>query len=319
MFGGVTTLPDDAPADIVTVSVPAFVMSARFHVVHSLHACILLRGSAEAGSYTGRRTGAFGVLFFYDILLACMVHVRADVLRGQMQVKFLTKGAMFSVLAVAAFNGMAQGAIIRVFARAVITETDFISWNSVSSQLGDPFAPPNPGTALTNGGVSFTYSQAQVGSASNTMHFQHFGSLDSGDGTQKDLVGENVDFNFIDLSFDPTKPFQMLGFDFQGNDGFGSSYTVTLAVFGAGHTSLGSLMYVSLTPTPSFIGISSDMANITEIQVSSSGAAPFAIDRVSLNNGAPLSGVPEPGTFGLLVLGGLGIFGISVYARRRSA
>ncbi|MDP8980236.1 MAG: PEP-CTERM sorting domain-containing protein [Acidobacteriota bacterium] len=223
------------------------------------------------------------------------------------------KSALLATVAVGAISGNAQAAISQVITRAGITETDFIAWATIATQMGTsspsnfsgPAAPL--GTVTTNNGVGFGFSQTHFGGQFNTMHFETFGGL-----TGTALAGENGNSNFIDLIF--SSPFQTLGFDFQGNDGFGSSYSAILDVFGSGATSLGTLTFVSPGPNQIFVGVHSTAQDIFEIHIRTTGATPFAFDRVSLT-GATTASTPEPGTFGLLLIGSALVFG---YTRKRS-
>jgi len=233
---------------------------------------------------------------------------------------FAWRRAVLATFILATAAGVAQASIMVITSRPV--ETDFVDWSAISTQLGGTSMPLNPtplGTVHTNGNVNFGFSQLpHFGGAFNTLHLSHFGSLDSGCvSCPADLVGENGSSNPFDLIFDPTHPFQMIGFDLQNNDGFTKPvYTVTLGVY-SGATLLGTLTINSPSGNGAvtFVGVTSDTANITEIKVSPTGGVPFAIDRVSLNDGAVVtSSTPEPGTLGMLFLGGVALFG---FARKR--
>jgi hypothetical protein len=90
----------------------------------------------------------------------------------------------------------------------------------------------------------------------------------------------------------------------------GSDATFTVAVFGTSG-SLGSFVFPVPSGTGGFFGLTST-DSITSIKVSQAGGY-AVIDNVSFSGGT----VPEPATWAMMV-GGLGLVGVSLRSRRRS-
>jgi hypothetical protein len=225
-------------------------------------------------------------------------------------------------LAAAGVVSIAQAVPVQVATRAALGANDFKDWATLGpsgTNLTNPF------TTTSNGGLSFTESQAAHFSMRANQGNGWNGNFAPGDA----LIFTDGPFGPITIDF--ATAILGVGFQIQANDI--GAFTATLTPFDAMGNMLGGPFSIAGTAsiittgdnTAPFLGILDNVAEISRIVVDVDSFGQFnsdhnfAINLMSIRT-APAASVPEGGTSGLLLgLASVGLFLGQRYARGRAS
>jgi len=215
------------------------------------------------------------------------------------------------IVCVLALGATSQASVISIVpTRASFTETDFIDWLTVATNV--PNSINSPVNSTTNGGVSFSLAQSNT----NPLNCQTGGGCLRYDniGIAPWTVHGFDTFSPMTLSFGGS------GFGIIGLDGVATRSTTFFLQVTHGGVQDAPIQF-SPNGTDVFLGVQSTANDITQVILSISGTGFNGIlngdflgmDRVSLgqNNAAA---VPEPATFGMMLSG---VAAVALAARRR--
>jgi hypothetical protein len=189
--------------------------------------------------------------------------------------------------------------------------TDHIDWG----QLGPPDSVVATGTAVSStGGLDATVTSTDFitrtdqGSSGNLWH----GDFAPGEHL---LFDQESDDGILTIIFD--SPVSSAGAQIQSN--FQTAFVARITLNDGTSFDIPGVSGGNAGDTNPFLGAISDSANILSISFSvpTGGGAGFAISEIDLNGSGPLSSVPEPATWAMMLMG-FGAIG-SVMRRKRSS
>ena len=203
---------------------------------------------------------------------------------------------------------------VQVATRAALGANDFKDWATLGpsgTNLTNPF------TTTTNGGLSFTESQASHFSMRVNQGSGWNGNFAPGDA----LLFTDGPFGPITIDF--ATAILGVGFQIQANTVNNTPFTATLTAFDSMGNMLGSPFMVAgisnnaADNSAPFLGILDTLPEISRIVFDTDGQGGFAINLMSIRT-APAASVPESGASGLLLgLACVGLFLAQRCGKRR--